>query len=73
MIYGASTQQKLNTKSSIEAELVGVNDVMPQVLWMRYFLEAQGYSVTDSVIYQANQSVILLEKNGWVSSSSKQM
>jgi len=35
IIYGTSTRQKLNTKSSTEGELVGVNDVMPQVLWTR--------------------------------------
>jgi hypothetical protein len=29
VVYGTSTRQKLNTKSSTEAELVGVNDVMP--------------------------------------------
>ena len=28
--YGTSMRQKINTKSSTEAELVGVNDVMPQ-------------------------------------------
>ena len=28
-IYATSTRQKLNTKSSTEGELVGVNDVMP--------------------------------------------
>lgn len=49
--YGASTKQKLNTTSSIEAELVFF-----LVLWMRYFLEAQGYSVSDNVVYQDNQS-----------------
>jgi hypothetical protein len=32
-IYSRSTRQKLNTKSSTEAELVGVDGVMPQVLW----------------------------------------
>ena len=32
-IYGASTWQKLNTRSSTEAELVGVDDCMPQILW----------------------------------------
>lgn len=39
-LYGMpSTLQKLNTKSmTAEAELVGVNDVMPQILWTRYFL-----------------------------------
>ncbi len=63
-IYGTSTRQKLNTKSSTEGELVGANDMMPQILWTRYFLEGQGYGVQDSVIYQDNQSAILLEKNG---------
>ena len=40
VVYGTSTNQKLNTRSSTEAELVGVNDVMSQILWTRYFLEA---------------------------------
>ena len=70
-IYGTSTRQKLNTKSSTESELVGVNDVMPQVLWTRYFLEAQGYGVKDSVIYQDNQRAILLEKNERASSGKR--
>ena len=63
-IYGTSTKHKINTKSSTEGELIAVNDVMPQVLWTRYFLEAQGYEVKDSIIYQDNQSAILLEKTG---------
>jgi hypothetical protein len=71
VIYGTSTRQKLNTKSLTEAELVGVNDIMPQVLWTRYFLEAQGLTVSDSVVYQDNQSAILLEKNGRASSSKR--
>ena len=70
-VYATSTRQKLNTKSSTEGELVGVNDVLPQVLWTRYFLEAQGYGATDSVVYQDNQSAILLEKNGRASSSKR--
>ena len=44
-VYGSSTRQKLNTKSSTEAELVGVNDFMPQILWTKYFLEEQGYEL----------------------------
>jgi hypothetical protein len=70
VVYGTSTWQKLNRKSSTEAELVGVNDVMPQILWTRYFLEAQGYGVKDSIVNQDNQSAILLEKN-WHALSSK--
>jgi hypothetical protein len=32
-MYATSTQQKLNTLSSTEAELVAVDDVMPQILF----------------------------------------
>jgi hypothetical protein len=70
-IYSTSIRQKLNTKSSTEAELVGVADVMPQILWTRYFLQAQGYDVAASTIYQDNQSAILLEKNGRASSGRR--
>jgi hypothetical protein len=42
IVYGTPKRQKLNTKSSTEAYLVGVDDVMPQVQWTLYFLEAQG-------------------------------
>ena len=47
-IHAGSTKQKLNTRSSTEAEIVGVDDLMPQVLWTRYFMEAQGYKVIRS-------------------------
>ena len=70
-IYGTLTQQKINTKSSTEAELVGVNDVMPQVLWTRYFMEAQGYEIKDSIVYQDNKSTILLAENGKASSGRR--
>ena len=58
-VYSTSTRQKLNTQSSTKAELVGINDVLPQILWTRYFLLAQVYgSPNESVIYQDNQSTI---------------
>ena len=31
--YVQSSKQKLNTKSSTEAKLVGVDDVLTQVIW----------------------------------------
>ena len=69
VIYGTSTGQKLNTRSSTEAELVAVDDCMSHVLWTRYFLEAQGYDIKDCIIHQDNKSAILLEQNGRASSS----
>ena len=66
-----STKQKLNTRSSTESELVGVDDLMPSILWTRNFLEAQGYKIHENVLYQDNKSSILLEKNGRASSSKR--
>ena len=40
-----STKQKLNTRSSTESELVGVDDCMPAICWTRYFVQAQGREV----------------------------
>lgn len=36
-IYAFSTRQKINTRSSTECELVGVNDTLPQIVWARIF------------------------------------
>jgi hypothetical protein len=70
-VYSTSVRQKLNMKSSTEAELVGVDDVMPQIIWTRYFLEAQVYGVRESKIYQDNQSTMLMEKSGKASTSKR--
>jgi hypothetical protein len=69
--YSTSLRQRLNTTSSTEAEVVGVADVMPMILWTRYFLEAQGYDIGESKLYQDNMSSILLEKNGRASSGKR--
>ena len=71
VIYGTSTRQKLVTRSSTEAELVGIHDVLPQILWTRHFLESQGYHVIDSLLHQDNKSTILLAANGRASSSRR--
>ncbi len=70
-IHNLSQKQKLNTKSSTEAELVGADDSLGHVIWTKYFLECQGYKVNDNVLYQDNQSAILLEKNGIASAGKR--
>ena len=63
-VQSISTKQKLNTKSSTEAELVGADDVLSHILWTKHFMEAQGYKAKQTILYQDNTSAILLEKNG---------
>jgi len=76
-----SCKQKINTKSSTEAELVGVDDAMTFVMWMKHFFQSQVKQMnedsklkplgSDTIIEQDNTSAIQLEKNGWKSSSRR--
>ena len=66
-----SGKQKLNTRSSTETELVGVDDMMPDVLWSALFLQEQGFEIKNNLIHQDNQAAILLEKNGKSSSGKR--
>ena len=70
-VYSRSTKQKINTKSSTESELVGVDDILPQILWTNQFMRAQGWGMKETIVYQDNKSAILLENNGRLSSSSR--
>ncbi len=66
-----SRKQKLNTRSSTEAELVGTDDAVNMILWTKLFLEEQGYRIDKNILYQENESAILREKNGKHSSSKR--
>ena len=44
---------------------------MPHLFWTNYFLECQGYNVNFTIMYQDNQSEILLENNERYSSSKR--
>ena len=59
------------TKSSTEAELVGVDDSLGYTLWARYFMQEQGYDMEALLLYQDSMSAMLLETNGKASSSKQ--
>jgi hypothetical protein len=71
MALSYSWKQKINTKSSTEAELFGVDDLLGYILWACYFMIEQGYDMDLSLLYQNNMSAILLETNGRASSSKQ--
>ena len=45
--YSMSCKQKLNTKSSMEVELVAIDDALGQILWTCHFLNGQGIVTPD--------------------------
>ena len=68
--YSESRKQKINTKSSTVAELVAIDDMLPQALWTKCFLEGQGYG-TNTILYEDTQSTMKLAKNGKLSSGQR--
>eukprot|EP00804_Cyclotella_cryptica_P027598 CCRYP_007504-RA/>CCRYP_007504-RA protein AED:0.36 eAED:0.36 QI:0/-1/0/1/-1/1/1/0/149 len=70
-VLSYSWKQKLNTKSSTETELVGVDDAISNILWSLYFLQEQGCGMMHAIVYQDNKSEILLETNGKMSSGKR--
>ena len=66
-----SIKQKLNTKSSTEAEVVGASDFLPSTIWARMFMASQGFVFSENTFHQDNMSAILLSRNGRSSSGQK--
>ena len=63
-IQAISNKQKLNTRSTCESELVGVDDAATKIIWTKLFKEKQGYHIKRNILYQDNQSTIQLLENG---------
>eukprot|EP00957_Ditylum_brightwellii_P097516 7426794-Ditylum_brightwellii.AAC.1 len=62
-VFSSSTKQMLSMRNSTKVKIIGVDDLMPQVLWTDYFLKAQFYMVKDNIVYQGNESAMQLKKN----------
>ena len=56
-----STKQQLNTRSSTEAELIAVDNVITKVVLASKFLFEQGFNPGVPLLNQDNKSAILLE------------
>ena len=70
-IQSVSTKQKTNSRSSTEAELVSVDDIISKVLWTKLFLDAQGYKIKQNIVLRDNTSSMKLEANGKASSGKR--
>jgi len=66
-----SSKQKLNTKSLMEAEVVGASDYLPNTIWAKMFLASQGYVLLENIFAQDNQSAMHLKQNSWASTGQK--
>ena len=62
VLHTKINRQKLNVKSSTEAELVGASEYTPYNLWLLMSMNIQGNDIKNNVLYQDNQSTSLMLK-----------
>ena len=63
-VAAKSKKQKMVSKDSTEGELVGLTDRVDGVLRLDEFMQLQGHKMEVPVIYQDNQSTIMLVTKG---------
>jgi hypothetical protein len=71
VLCSISTKQKVMSRSSTEAELIAVDDVISKIMWSKLFIEAQGFEILLTIIYRDNTSSMKLELNGKASSGKR--
>ena len=57
----------LNPRSSMKAELIGEGNVIAVFVWLRCFIEVQGFEGKYAFMYQENLSSTILDNNGRLS------
>ena len=70
-VISKSIKQKVNTDSLTISKLIGTHNMIPEILWTKYFVEAQGYKVDHNIVIQDSKSDIRLMVNGIFSSGPK--
>ncbi len=58
-VASSSNKMKCNTKSSTETELNLFANKLADIIWMRYFIECQGYDIDKYVVFQDNVRALL--------------
>jgi hypothetical protein len=64
LVNAKSAKQKLVTKDSTEAELVGASDDVGEVIKIRNFMCEQGINMKSATLYQDNMSTIAMIRKG---------
>ena len=59
-----AASKSINSRSSTKLEIIVVDNHMSGVIWTLRFLGDQGLKVNENIVYQDNQSAILMERNG---------
>ena len=63
MMANYYTKQKVNSCSSTEAALIGIDKKISKTIWMNCFIEKQDFHINDHITFQDNTNVIKQAEN----------
>ena len=63
-VFTKSQKQKLNCKSSTEAELIALSDMLSPILWMKNLMSKMNRGTPKVTVREDNMSVIAMVKRG---------
>ena len=67
VMVNISRKHRMNVVNSTETELVSVTDVLDVILWYKYFMEAQRYTLESNVLCSDDNLTILRAYSGTIS------
>ena len=67
LLQRVSVQAWTLSQSHVRTEEWRCTDVLGVMMWCKYFMGAQGYTINKNLLYQDNKSTELLAKNGRMS------
>jgi hypothetical protein len=70
-IHTISTKQKVNARSSTEAELISMDDILSKVICTKLFMKEQGCKTVENTFYRDNTRAMKMEINGKTSSGTR--
>jgi hypothetical protein len=72
-VFCKSKKQKLVSRSSTEAELIALNEGLPEVIWAKQFMQNLGVPQGMITVFEDNTSTIILanKQNGATLSKTK--
>ena len=51
--------------------MLGADDIIVSVIWGKYFIESNGYTLHSIVLFQDNKSTMIMKNDGCVSSRKR--
>ena len=73
LLYDKSVKRELMSKSSMEAELIGISDMLPRVVWTGKSLAEQGYKCGLARSFQVDRmsTAVLASKGSSISKTTR--